>query len=454
MSVTQPQPHKPDTDAETPENAPAPEAEKDTATDAVNDAAKAKKTSLKRAIQDNSALSVMFGVVFINLVGFGLLVPLMPFFAQTLNAGPWQVTLMFAAYSLGQFFAEPLWGGLSDRWGRKPVLVITTASNVLFYILLAFAPNVWWAIGIRFLNGIGSGNVSCIQSYVSDMSEPHQRASRMSLIGAAFSLGFVIGPVIGGFLAHEEAGAAGFRLPLFLAAALSAVATLGILVYVRESRVRTPHAAPQNFRATFTEARRNPIISRLILATLFYMAALAGLEATFGLWAKARYEWGPREVSLIFLFIGVTAALMQVVFTRPLVRRYGEARILVLGLFVFGLGFFLQGINRAPLLVTPLVMLAALGQAVIFASISAIISKSTAPERQGAMLGLNQSTGAIARIAGPVVAGFLFSQLGADGPLWFCALMCFTGALLALRVEKVESRLRALGQSVVQKIQK
>ncbi|UDF05415.1 MFS transporter [Asticcacaulis sp. AND118] len=426
MSVTKPQPPRSEQD---PETVPA-------------SGTKEAKPTLRRAILDNGALSVMFAVVFINLVGFGLLVPLMPFFAQTLNAGPWQVTLVFAAYSLGQFFAEPLWGALSDKWGRKPVLVITTASNVLFYILLAFAPSVWWAIAIRFFNGIGSGNVSCIQSYVSDMSEPHQRAGRMSLIGAAFSLGFVVGPVIGGFLAHEDAGAAGFRLPLFLAAGLSAVATLGILFYVRESRVRT-HTVPQNFRATFAEARRNPIISRLILATLFYMAALAGLEATFGLWAKARYEWGPREVSLIFLFIGVTAALMQVVFTRPLVRRYGEARILVLGLFVFGLGFFLQGVNQIPLLVTPLVMLAALGQAVIFASISAIISKSTSPDRQGAMLGLNQSTGAIARIAGPVMAGFLFSQLGADGPLWFCAIMCFTGALLALRVARVERQMTA-----------
>ncbi len=431
MSVTKPQPPRPEPSVS------GPDAETATSPDT-----KGGKPTLRRAIMDNGALSVMFAVVFINLVGFGLLVPLMPFFAQTLNAGPWQVTLMFAAYSLGQFFAEPLWGSLSDKWGRKPVLLITTASNILFYVLLAFAPNVWWAIAIRFLNGIGSGNVSCIQSYVSDMSEPHQRAGRMSLIGAAFSLGFVIGPVIGGFLAHEEAGAAGFRLPLFLAAGLSAVATLGILFYVRESRVRT-HAAPQNFRATFAEARRHPIISRLILSTLFYMAALAGLEATFGLWAKARYDWGPREVSLVFLFIGVTAALMQMVFTRPLVRRYGEARILVLGLAVFGMGFFLQGINQIPWLVTPLVMLAALGQAVIFASISAIISKSTATDRQGAMLGLNQSTGAIARIAGPVVAGFLFSQMGADGPLWFCALMCFTAALLALRVARVERQLNA-----------
>ncbi|ESQ80110.1 MFS transporter [Asticcacaulis sp. YBE204] len=432
MSVTQPQPHTPEPDAETSDTEPAPKT------------IKAKKTSIKSAIQDNSALSVMFGVVFINLVGFGLLVPLLPFFAQQLQADAWQVTLMFAAYSLGQFFAEPLWGSLSDKWGRKPVMVITVASNVLFYILLAFSPNIWWAILIRFFNGIGSGNVSCIQSYVSDMSEPHQRASRMSLIGAAFSLGFVVGPVIGGVLVHEDAGMAGFQLPLFVAAGLSAVATLGVLFFVKESRQRTrTMAPPEKFRETFAQARRNPVISRVILATLCYMAAFAGLEATFGLWAKARYNWHAHEISLIFLFIGVTAALMQMVLTRPLVRRYGEARVLAMGLIVFGLGFLLQGINRLPFLITPLVMFATLGQAVIFASISALISKATPPDRQGAMLGLNMATGATARIAGPVIAGFLFSLIGPDGPLWFGALMCFPAALLALKVEKVERRLAA-----------
>ncbi|MDC7684002.1 MFS transporter [Asticcacaulis sp. BYS171W] len=435
MSVTPPQPHLPEPDAETPLD--------ESCAEPASKAAKAKKTTIKSAIQDNSALSVMFGVVFINLVGFGLLVPLMPFFAQKLQADAWQVTLMFAAYSLGQFFAEPLWGSLSDKWGRKPVLVITTASNILLYVLLAFAPNIWWAIFIRFFNGMGSGNVSCIQSYVSDMSEPHQRASRMSLIGAAFSLGFVIGPVIGAMLVTRDTGPAGYHLPLFVAAGLSAIATLGVLFYVRESRVRTPQSTPSvRFAVLFAEARKDPIISRLILATLCYMAAFAGLEATFALWAEARYGWQEKEVGFIFLFIGVTAALMQMVFTRPLVRRYGEARVLALGLTVFGLGFVLQGINQSPLLITPLTMFATLGQAVIFASISAIISKWTSPDRQGAMLGLNMATGATARIAGPIVAGFLFSQIGPNGPLWFGALMCFPAALLALQVERVERRIR------------
>lgn len=391
--------------------------------------------SLRGFLRENGALSVMLAVVFVNLVGFGLVVPLLPFFARSLEAQVWQVTLMFAAYSLGQFFAEPFWGSRSDKIGRKPVLLVTTAMNALFYLALAFAPNIWWAIFIRFFNGIGSGNVSTIQSYVSDMSTPEQRAGRMSLIGAAFSLGFIVGPVIGGFLAHEEEGAIGFRMPLFAAAGMAAAAALGVLLFVKESRKRTASAPPSRLRQTLSEVRKDPVLARIILTSLCYMAAFAGLESTFGLWAEARYGWGAREVGLVFLGIGIAAAVMQVYLTRRLVRRFGEAKVLAGGLVVFGLGFVLQSFNGLSSLVTPVVMLAATGQAVVFATISALIANSAAPERQGAILGLNMAAGATARIFGPVAAGFLFS-LTTDGPLWFGAVMCALAAFLALRVEK------------------
>ena len=130
------------------------------------------------------ALAVLFAVVFINLVGFGLVVPLLPFFAQSLKAEAWQITLMFSAYSLGQFFAEPFWGRLSDRIGRKPVLLITLIANALGYLMLAFVPNIWLAIAVRLFTGLGAGNISTVQGYVADVTPPEQRAGRMGLIGA------------------------------------------------------------------------------------------------------------------------------------------------------------------------------------------------------------------------------------------------------------------------------
>lgn len=395
--------------------------------------------TIRNFIAENGPLAAMFAVVFVNLVGFGIIVPLITFFAEDLNADPWQVTLMFTAYSLGQFFAEPFFGRLSDRIGRKPILIISTALSVLFYVALAYAPNIWMAIAIRFFSGISSGNISTIQGYVSDMSKPEQRSHRMSLIGAAFSLGFVIGPFIGGMLSHENFDGNKFRLPMLGAAVLSAIACFGVMLYVRESRQRVVQAAPQqNMLKTAQEAMKNPVIVRVILATLCYMAAFAGLESTFSLWSNQRFGWGPKEIGAIFLFIGVTAALMQMVLMRPLVRRYGESRVLAGGLFVFGASFALQGINHIGWLITPIVMLGTLGQAVIFSSICAVISLASPPDKQGAMLGLNMATGAIARITGPLFAGFFFSQLGPDAPLWMGAAMTVPAGLLALQIGKVK----------------
>ncbi|MDI7773844.1 MFS transporter [Asticcacaulis sp. EMRT-3] len=394
---------------------------------------------VRQFLNENGSLAAMFAVVFVNLVGFGIVVPLIPFFAQSLHAQAWQVTLMFTAYSLGQFFAEPFCGRLSDRIGRKPILLVTTALSVLFYCGLAFSPNIWVAIFVRFLCGLASGNISTIQGYVSDFSKPEQRASRMSMIGAAFSLGFIVGPVIGGLLTHEHFGHNAFRLPLFAAAVMSAVATLGVMLYVKESRQRTAQAAPpENMLKTAQEALKSRAIVRVILATLCYMMAFAGLESTFGLWVEVRYNWHATQIGAVFLFIGITAALMQMVFMRPLVRRYGESKVLAGGLFVFGLSFILQSLNHISWLIVPLLMLGTVGQAVIFSSICAIISLATSPDRQGAMLGLNMSTGAVARIIGPVVAGFLFSQFGPEAPLWLDAAMTIPAALLALQVGKVK----------------
>ena len=396
---------------------------------------------IRNFVTENGPLAAMLAVVFVNMVGFGIIVPLMAVFAQSLNADPWQVTLMFSAYSLGQFFAEPFFGRLSDRIGRKPILVATTALSIVFYAALAFSPNIWAAIAIRFFSGLSSSNISTIQGYVSDVSRPEQRASRLGMIGAAFSLGFLVGPVIGGVLGHSGIDGSPFRLPLIGSAILSGIACLGVMMFVRESRerVQSNQEVPNLFK-TAQIAARNPVIARVILATLCYMAALAALESTFTLWAEARYHWGPGRIVAIFLAIGLTSAIMQMVVVRPLVRRYGESRVLTGGLFIFGTSFALQAFNQTNWLITPIVMLGTVGQAVIFSSICAIISLSTASDRQGAMLGLNMSTGAIARIAGPMFGGFLFSSFGADAPLWMGAALTIPAGLLALQIGKVQKR--------------
>jgi len=258
------------------------------------------------------ALAVLFSVVFINLVGFGLVVPLLPFFAQSLKAEAWQITLMFSAYSLGQFFAEPFWGRLSDRIGRKPVLLATLAANTVGYLMLAFVPNIWLAIAVRLFTGLGAGNISTVQGYVADVTPPEQRAGRMGLIGAAFGLGFIVGPGLGGLLTQPQLGRLGYQLPIFLAAALAAMAAVGVIVFLRESRAKAdPAAARPPFLAGLKDARTNPVVSRVLVVTLVYMAGFSAMESVFGLWSESRYAWGAREVGLSFMIVGVISTLNQ-----------------------------------------------------------------------------------------------------------------------------------------------
>lgn len=398
------------------------------------------------------ALAVLFAVVFINLVGFGLVVPLLPFFAQSLNAEAWQITLMFSAYSLGQFFAEPFWGRLSDRIGRKPVLLITVAANAVGYLALAFVPNIWLAIAVRLFTGLGAGNISTVQGYVADVTPPEQRAGRMGLIGAAFGLGFIVGPGLGGLLTQPQLGHIGYQLPIFTAAGLAALAALGVLVFLRESRAKADPAAPRPaFLSGLHDARANPVVSRVLLVSLVYMAGFSAMESVFGLWAEDRYSWGAREVGLSFMIVGIISTLNQGFLAGRLARKFGEARVLATGMLLFGASLIAQvaaptawfpavsldlGAFTLPVVqgwIIPIVMaVGACGMSLAMPNISAMISRSTPPDRQGAMLGLNMASGSIARIFGPMAAGALFSTLGHDWPFLIGAVLTVPAAIMAI----------------------
>ncbi|WBT06910.1 MFS transporter [Brevundimonas vesicularis] len=403
------------------------------------------------------ALAVLFATVFINLVGFGLVVPLLPFFAQSLKAEAWQITLMFSAYSLGQFFAEPFWGRLSDRIGRKPVLLMTLIANALGYLMLAFVPNIWLAIAVRLFTGLGAGNISTVQGYVADVTPPEQRAGRMGLIGAAFGLGFIVGPGLGGLLTQPQLGRLGYQLPIFLAAALAAVAAVGVVVFLRESRAKADPAAPRPaFLAGLKAARDNAVVSRVLVVTLIYMAGFSAMESVFGLWSESRYQWGAREVGLSFMIVGIVSTLNQGFFAGRLARRFGESRVLATGMLLFGASLVLQvlasvawfpatrlelGALTIPVVqgwIIPIVMaIGACGMSLAMPNISAMISRASPPDRQGAMLGLNMASSSVARIFGPMIAGALFSGLGHDWPFVIGALLTLPAALMAINAGRV-----------------
>jgi MFS family permease len=375
----------------------------------------------------------LIAVIFINMLGFGIIVPLLPFFAKSMNAAPWQISLIFSAYAMGGFFGEPFWGRLSDRYGRKPLLISTISGNCLCYLALAFAPNVATAFIIRFLGGLMSGNGAVIQGYIADVTPPERRARMMSRQGAAWNVGMIVGPAVGGMFAHTDMGPAGFRIPLFIASGLSALAVTAIIFVIRESKVRDQSISHRPSRwSAIGEAFRDPVIGRLMLLTFLVGFAFTGIESTFGLWGNARFGWGPRQISVCFAAVGVVAAFTQFFVTGPLSERYGEGPMLAIGMGLTVLGSALQPFSAGLTTTTALMCLTAVGQSVAWPNVGALISRTADPHRQGQILGLNNAAGAFARFVGPFTAGVTFASVSINAPFFQGALIVAPAILLAL----------------------
>ena len=383
------------------------------------------------------ALPTLLGVMFVNLVGFGIVVPLLPFYAKSFQAPAWQMALIFSAYAAGAFFGEPFWGRISDRLGRKPILISTVCGNCLCYFALAFAPNIWIAFVVRFLGGLASGNGSVIQGYIADVTPPDARSGRMSMLSAAYNLGFIVGPALGGLLAHPDAGHAGFRLPLIVAASLAGICAVGITLFVKESR--GPHQrifAVQRSRWTIAgRAFTHPVIARLMGVMFLAGSAFMGVEFVFGLWAQARFDWGTREVGLAFAVTGVVAAFCQVLLTGPASKRYGEANVLAAGMALTSFAIALQPFSSG-MGVVVLLCLSAFGQSIAGPNISSLISRNADAENQGQYLGLNNAMGALARLTGPFAASIAFDHIGVDAPFYMAGVLVLPAILLALQARR------------------
>ena len=381
-----------------------------------------------------AAAASLVAVMFINMLGFGIVVPLLPFYAQSFQAAPWQIALIFSAFSMGTFFGEPFWGRLSDRYGRKPLLLSTVAATMTCYLLLAFAPTVTTAFFIRFFGGMASGNGAVVQGYIADVTPPEKRTRRMSWLGAAASLGLVVGPSIGGVFARTHMGPAGFRIPLLIAASASATCLLALFLFIREPPAdeRRQHPTRQGRLGGLGEVARHPVIGRLMLLTFLVGFAFTGIESVFGLWGEARFGWGPKQVGVCFAVAGAVSGFTQFFVTGPLSERFGEARVLAAGMALTVAGVALQTQSTGQAMTTALLALTALGQSVSFPNVGALISRNADPTRQGQVLGLNNACGAFARFVGPLTAGLAFAHLSHNAPFFIAALIVAPAILLAL----------------------
>lgn len=391
-----------------------------------------------------SVLAPLLVAVFINIAGFSLILPLLPFYGQVFTARPLEIALLFAAYSFGNVFGEIFWGRQSDIWGRRKVLVATTLLAGLSYFAFAYAPTLWAAIAIRVVSGFFSGTLSVAQGFIADVSTPEKRARTMGYFGAAFSLGFAFGPVLGGLFAGEEVAAESFRLPIFIAGGLSIAASLWCLAVLRDAVPAKGKGAPlPRYSEAFAFVSGEPLLRALFVIAFFGIAAFASMEAIYGLWSEENFGWSAHDLGFAFLAIGGGGLFAQLVLIGPLATRYGEARVIVIGLVLLVLSMFLQPLIRLPVSSVLLMGLLMMGHSLAFPAAGALLSRSTPPERQGSTMGLLMASNAVGRIVAPPVFGLIYGSIGHDAPWYFGAAMIALVLLVAWQAVRLSDRARA-----------
>jgi multidrug resistance protein len=381
-----------------------------------------------------SPLFLMALTVFIDFAGFGLVIPLLPFWAERLGANSVGVGMVLTAYALAQFLCTPLLGTLSDRYGRRPVILLSLLIEALAFAFTALAGSLPVLLVARFVGGVGASNIGSAQAVVADVTPPEGRARGMGLIGAAIGLGFVVGPAVGGALAPL-----GETVPFWVAMGVALVNALLVLAFLPETRQR--RAAPAvnapaspagaGMLAGWRRTLRHPAVTRLVAINLLFTVAFTAMETVFPLFSQEAFGWTAEQNGYIFTYVGVVIVIMQGGLVGQLVKRWGEHALLIAGLVMLAAGLALLPLStHLALLLVALGILSA-GDGAATPSASALLSFASPPGAQGETQGLAQGVGGLGRVIGPLVAGALFT-LGAGAPFIAGALLMLLAGLVAL----------------------
>jgi multidrug resistance protein len=376
-----------------------------------------------------SPLFLMALTIFIDFTGFGLVIPLLPFWAEHLGAGPLGVGLILTTYALAQFLFTPILGALSDRYGRKRIIFISLCIEVISFALTALAGSLPMLLTARVIGGIGASNIGSAQAVVADVTPPEKRAAGMGAIGAAIGMGFVVGPAIGGLLSPHGEGT-----PFWVALCLALVNALLVLFLLPETRKQRDSAPASRsgvgilFSGWGKTTRHKAIIS-LVLVNLLYTLAFTGMETVFPLLTQKNFGWGATQNGYVFTYVGFIIVLMQGGLVKQLVKRYGERNLMLFGLVLLGLGLTILIWSTSLALLLIAVGILSVGDGAVTPTSSAVLSLISPEAEQGEILGFSQGIGGLGRTIGPLIAGALFSA-GSGAP--FLAGGAF--ALLAIVV--------------------
>ena len=366
-------------------------------------------------------MPILLVTIVLSGLGFGLVLPGMPFVAENLGASPMLATFILGLYAWGQFLSTTVWGRLSDRFGRKPVLIVTNGGTALAYLLMAFAPNVWVLAAARALSGF-MGGLAPAMAYVADVTPPEKRAQGMGWVGAAMSLGFVVGPALGGVLGGSDAALASLLVPGLVAFAIAASTTLATVFLLKESlpaekRAAAAEAHAQGGGLSLKELVRRPLMTRLLVLGFSVYIAMAMFETIFPFWTKAQFQWGPREVGLSFTYLAVVVGIMQGFVVGRLAPVFGEGRLALAGLVCYAVGLLWMTQSPSWPWMMVGITLTSGGGGTFLTSMSSFVSKLAGATERGLVLGTYQSASWAGRSLGPALSGTLFNALGTHSPL-------------------------------------
>lgn len=351
-----------------------------------------------------SRLGVIFLTVFIDLLGFGIIIPILPFYAREFGVHGLGLGVLMSAFSVMQFFGTSTLGRMSDRWGRRPLLLVTMAINIGGYLLFAFAGTYWVLLASRIVCGFAGGNMAVAQAYIADITAPAERSRGMGVIGAAFGLGFTIGPGLGGLAAHWGGAAAPGLVAAFLSLANIALAwaILGESL-APENRRRSALLDFTHLGDVFAHPRLRPLMAMWALIPLGFSAYITVVQ----LWVTARLGWGPKDLGYFMVVVGMTAAVVQGYAFGKLVRRFGERRLLQAGALGMALSIVVVPLLSSGALYAWTFVLA-FSNSIAAPALSGLVSVYAAADEQGTTLGTAQALSALGRSTGPAAFGALY----------------------------------------------
>ncbi len=372
---------------------------------------------------DNKRLFSIILVVFIDLLGFSLILPLLPYYAETFSANQTTTGILIASYAVMQLIGAPILGRLSDRFGRRPVLLLSVFGTFLGFLLLGFANALWMLFASRILDGLTGGNLSVAQAYISDVTDEKSRSKGLGMIGAAFGLGFIIGPVTGGLLSQW-----GYAVPAFAAAAISFINLILIYAWLPESLTQEKRAQMTEKRPAITfnallVAFQRPFTGSILITRFFFGLAFAIFQTIFSLYALAKFNLSARDTGFVLTYVGVLSVIVQGFLVGRLTSRYREDLLITVSVVLMGIS--LLGWALAPSLLWLYIIMTptALSGGLLNTLLSSTLTKAVAPQEIGGILGLSAAVESSTRIIAPLLGGTLLQQIGTWAPGAFGAVV-------------------------------